>query len=571
MDFLITNFKTKKSKKVGDLFCLGTCVKSNHSGFVISESSDWRYFSSYDKNLAILDPSKKIDFEDFYFLAKYDIENDSLTMQTDLIAYETCYCYRDNNFWGISDDVLSLIEALAEINIKIEIDEQFLREYLAFNNVLLDNTVYKGIKRLQPAAIYQIKVSSFSCSYHIYNNFQMDGTLKTPEESACMMYKCMDTYFKSHFDESTEYSIGLSGGLDSRVGAYFAVKNNYNLKPNFIGIENNSFGLKTYDAKRACEVANFLHIKKDIVYYDPRNLSFFEKVKFDALNSPTMVDNIGQNLGTITKDYVLINGIIGGDMIGYFVDDEIINYDDLELSKYILTKLSNLPQVKSQFIRRVSIALKLKCLAKINKCPDSVHEELITKEQFDIALKRIFRWVLAQKKMGLDNINIWHKFYMYNIASVSKTSYYASYSNTVPSLPTFLNQLVVERALLHSRTDSILSEMPIQKELFKKLDGLGAIRSQKVACCIDDKDKKTEKKRILYIIERIIRGSGMEYFRYISDSDISSGFRSLISPDMVTSKINLKSSVWNTIDRHVVLSLLKIAYIEKQILDFNRK
>ena len=251
MDFVAANFDFKNGKRIGNLCYRGNCVKSKDNGLIISESSDWRKFGKFDEKLGKCNVLKPIEYEDFYFLANYDIENNVLLMQTDLIAYEAVFIYNQGGIFAISDNVIALIKVLQQAGVVITINELLAKYYIAYNVILMNNTIFNDIFKLPAASIITYNLNTHILNTDIYNDFKMTGELKNTDECADVLYDSIDKYFATHIDERVEYSIGLSGGLDSRVGAYFGMKYNLNIQPILMGIEKNKWGIRTYDSNRS--------------------------------------------------------------------------------------------------------------------------------------------------------------------------------------------------------------------------------------------------------------------------------------------------------------------------------
>ncbi len=565
MDFILSNFSFSRAKEHGEIYYEGTCVKIIGEALYVCESADWRRFHSFDENLLKYDFSTPIEYPDFYFVAKYDLQQNYLVMQTDIISYHSVYVYNKNGLFCFSDDVLELIRVLKENNIEIRIHESLARQYIAYNNILLQETIFTDIKRSSAASIIQFDINKCIWSEKIYNEFHMTGEYDDAPKCADAIYKAIVSHFEMHMGKEKFY-IGLSGGLDSRVGAFVAKKLGYNIHPYFIGVKNNSLGIRTYDSKRSEEIAKYLQLG-EIKYFDPRGYHFRDKVSFDALHAPTMVDNVAQNIGTVSRDFIIINGIIGGEIFGYFVEDYIAKCTPEDLTCYIINNQKNIPIYKSGFLRRLVKAVpRLKFINKYNLCDPGIENELLREVDKKDAYDRIYNWVIRQKNLGLSNLNIFQKFYYINFGSISKTSYYASFSNTVPSLATFLNPSVIKE-ILKFDPSLIKHSMPIQSALFEHLDGLGNIRSQKPEASINSKKNGRKPKQIGYIVERFLRGSGMNYPSWINRLDIEKYYKELQNKSLFSKAINLKNRAWLDDNRHCYLCLIKVVYLETQIIN----
>lgn len=565
MDYIISTEKFSNAKKFGQLYYAGPCVAEEGNLLKVCESSDWKKFGKYDEELSTKNIDKEIGYDDFYLYLIYNQDNNTIKIQTDVIAYETSYYYREDNKLIISDNLLSLISVLKENNIDVQIDELLAKQYIAFNNTLLFDTFIKNVKRMPAASIIQIDLSDSSLKTTVYNEFIMTSELGSIDLCARELYNAIDVHFSKHKGNEHFY-IGLSGGLDSRIGAFMALKHGYKTTPFFIGVEKNNWGIRTYDSKRAEEVARYLGLGK-IKYYDPRNIPLYKRVDFDLRHAPSMVDNVAQNMGMIPNISPIINGIFGGELFGECVDNSIVDMSTEMLSKQILKNWSNVPRFKSGLINRLCKAHSVfSCLKRMNQCDYKMINELISDEEIEQGEERVLNWVRREKEKGLSNMNIFYKFFYYNFGSICKTSYYSSFSNTIPSLATFCNPTVI-KTFLRMNPIFIRKEKPLQRELYKLLGDLGKIRSQRPENSVAYRNEGSEGYKLKFAIEKFVRGSGMNYPSWIKASDIRTYFSEIKVGTKFASKINLKDPAWLNDNRHCYLCLNKIAYLEKYFLN----
>lgn len=560
MDFLISNIEFENSKKIGDLYYDGQCVKEVNNLLKVRESSDWRFFGKYADAIGEVDPESPIEYDDFFFCLDYDANKKEIVFQTDIIGYNSPYCYFANGVFAMSDDFYALVKTLNKV-VDLEMDEQKAREFLLYSEPFICETYIRNLYREEAAVICRYNLESNNIKKHTYNDFKMCGVVKDKKQAADSLYCALDTYFKNHHEEDTKYAIGMSGGLDSRVGAFFANKNGYEINPIFIGRKNNILGMMTNDCKRAEEVNKHLKLKP-IKYFDPRGIALSEKLEFEAQNAPIVADNIAQNMGTLEGIDCLINGIIGGEALGALVTDDMKGMSSRKLAYYMINRVSNIPKYRTRFLRRIYQLLPNDIMERLCCFDEKLVDDVLTPEERNDFLERNISWVEEQKNRGLDNINIYHKYFYYRFASLSKYAYYPSFNNTCPSIATYLNPAFIKEML---QWDSeLLRDKQVQKELLKQLEGLSSIRSQTVEATIDARSNDTRLKRIGRIIERFVRGGAMVYTQWYAPKDIKKEMRTLRQKSKVLSDLVIRDD-WYKADHHFAFGFMKLLEFQRQI------
>ena len=569
MDFIVANFWFENCERLENVYFDGVCTQIRENALKVRKSADFRYFKEFAENLSDVDSMSTVHNEDFYFIADYEVGHETIIMQTDIVGYEAAFIWRQGNLFAFSDDILYLCKVIKSQGYEIELEESRVREFLCYTENFFSDTLFTNINRMPPASIIEINVKDGTCNSECYNNFKMSGAYESIEKSAESLYEKLDAYFETHYVPDKIYAIGMSGGLDSRVAAYFAKKNNYNIAPIFIGVKRNRFGLLTNDAKRGEEINKYLELPK-IKYFDPRKISLRSKVAYDALHAPNMVDNISQNMGKLPGFDVLIHAMQGGEAFGQLVCKDMLLYDDYQLAEYMVNLLTNKPKYNtaSKTLRRIVHYLKLENVLKNQiLCKPEVIEELISNQQEKQVISRVVKWIKEQRLLGLDNINIWHKFFYYRFAVITKTGYYSTLNNTVPSLATYMNPVVISEMLKWKST--WLIGKPIQDCFIGMQGQLSKFRSQTIDASINKKNKNNYVRKLIYTIERAIRGGAMVYTDWFAKGELKQYIEQYVKKTNIGLKICLKNDAWYY-SGTAILSLMKIAYIEEEINGNNK-
>lgn len=571
MDFLISNFQFDESNKIGDLFYKGQCAKQIGDALYVRQSADCRWFGKYAEKLQKENAYEPITDDDFYFVADYKVGDEKLVLQTDIIGYEAVFVWKSNNYFAISDDVIALAQTVNCSSYgKVGLDEEKVREFLFYSLCLFEDTVFTNIKRVIPASITEIDVKSGDSRATVYDHFVMSGACKCVDDAAESADRYLDKYFREHYCPGVKYGIGMSGGLDSRVGAFYAKKHGYDIKPIFIGVKRNKLGIKTNDVKRSEAVNNYFGFDQ-IEYFDPRRVELAKKVAFDTHGAPNMSSNIHQNMGVLPGFDVLINAMMGGEAFGQLAVKDIDNYTDEQLANAMLYRFGGKPMYKTSnrtLIRLSKYVLPKGFVKKHIQTDDSVADELISPEQRKMCEERALAWVAEQKKLGLDNGNIWHKMFYYRFAVIAKTGYYSTFNNSIASLPTYINAGFVREMLTWS--SGFLVGTQVQKKLILRLGKLADFRSQTFDTSISGAARFKRIKKLFYIAERAIRGGAMVYPAWFSKREIVDYVERNVKTTSIGSKIELKNKAW-LCGESKWFTVMKVAFIERMIGDANQK
>ncbi|GAB6168157.1 hypothetical protein JCM1393_06170 [Clostridium carnis] len=157
----------------------------------------------------------------FYGLI-YDYEKEEWNVFTNHLGNKPVYRYFDDKSktFIVSSDLFDLIKVLKELKLEATLDELGAYYLLTFGYMLLDTTLIKEIKKIDPGTIITYKNNSIIKNQYYFldnENYLTDSEDKIIDN----MYELFNTSIKQSFNKDNEYGYKhisyLSGGLDSRI------------------------------------------------------------------------------------------------------------------------------------------------------------------------------------------------------------------------------------------------------------------------------------------------------------------------------------------------------------------
>lgn len=559
MGYAIANFNFEGAKKLGEIFYCGKNVSASDKDLVFWSSSDSnRNIDVEDEASRILD--EEIVSEDFLLVGKYSVLDREIVIQTDLVSYNSCYFYFRGQDFVFSDNIFTTLRILNENNLEVIISSQKVRESIYFTRSLFDDTIFIDIKRIRAAHIFKLDLQEKIVSEREYNQLKFSEEIGNPKVAAMELYAIIDDLFTSCNSKSM-FGIGLSGGLDSRVGAYFAKKHGLHLWPFFIGIEKNFLGMLRYDTKRSLEVAKALGIEK-VHVINPLLTPLNRKLELDYLNNPIFGSNVAQTIDRNWEEFdVLINGMLGGEILGQFAFDGSKSSSQ-EIARDILTNLSMMPKYKYKPTLLTRIVSKIPMLKKVVLCNESIREEILTKEEVEGAFRRMAEWVDVQRENGLTTYNIMLKEFLMRFSGSSAVGYYKTLGGNKTSISVYLNPPVLR--LIFRCDERTVQKRRIQSELIEMLGNLSRVKSQNYRVNVRGNKIFSKIEVIISIFERVIRGGSMVYPEWFSKQEISDIENEHKQESAIIHKVMPKHSAFRNYGINVIFYVLKIALLEKE-------
>lgn len=242
---------------------------------------------------------------------------------TNHIGDRAVFYYLQDKKVIVSSNMNFLSKLLLENNIKVTLDDNYVKYMLTFGFMLDNSTFYKEVKRLMPGEYYLYSKEISINSYFKFNNY--DDINITEEEAIKLIDKTFVNALKLEINKDKEYGyksiLDISGGLDSRAVNYACKKLRYN---NLINLSYSQMDSNEYKVTK--EIVKDLN--NDYIYKSLDNPSFIYEVddlveKNYGLTIFSGITGGKQLLESINMDNIGIEhtGLLGDVNDGSFSDD----------------------------------------------------------------------------------------------------------------------------------------------------------------------------------------------------------------------------------------------------------
>lgn len=173
------------------------------------------------------------DLNGMFAFAVYDNVEETVFMARDHFGIKPFYYYYDNNTFAFASEIKALFK---HPNIAASRYEKGLYEYLTFQMVLDEDTLFEGVKKLEPAHYMILKDGKIIEHEEYwtleYNNIDEE---KTEEEFADELLLLLQNSLSIQTRSDVPLGAYLSGGIDSSLVATLASKNYYSNIDTFTG------------------------------------------------------------------------------------------------------------------------------------------------------------------------------------------------------------------------------------------------------------------------------------------------------------------------------------------------
>lgn len=283
-----------------------------HNGFNVYDINDGIYLAySLDNDLKEF---KELEFllnmKGIFISQKQNI----IDIFSDIYRSIPLYYYTYNDEIYIFSDFISIKKY---INLDEEIDEVGFWEYLLFGNGIYTRTIYKNIKQFTAAGKLSIENNSINFDYYWDFNIKKNEQYENLSEKEVIKLtkELLISTFRKEVDLDKEYTLGLSGGMDSRLT--FALMKELDL------LKNTSFFTYGYD-ERILESEIAKHLLKN------ENLHKWEFYKLNLKEYSDSKDLIEFTGSSVTSNHIHMYSFLKNkkseNLISTYYTDAVFGY-----------------------------------------------------------------------------------------------------------------------------------------------------------------------------------------------------------------------------------------------------
>ena len=220
------------------------------------------------------------NLQGMFAIGLYDKKNQKIVLARDHAGIKPLYYYNDNEFFAFASEIKSLVNLLRQKNVKIEIDQQSLLQFLVFGYIPNPNSLVRGIKKL-PKSCYaeydlttkKLSIHNFEPKYKQVNNLEQFQDL--------IEEKVLD-----HLIADVPVGVFFSGGTDSSLIASILHKHNIKLKTFSIDLGNRDD--KYYFEK----INDFLNLDSRVYQFGKDEMNFAYHIVSSKIDEPTYDSSI---------------------------------------------------------------------------------------------------------------------------------------------------------------------------------------------------------------------------------------------------------------------------------------
>lgn len=313
-----------------------------------------------------------------------------------------CFFSKNNNI-VFTNDFWKGVEIISPT--ESDIDIQSIKEIIVYNRSLFHKTFLNNYKFLSPGNYIELDLSKLNRNHKIVEKkywemkFEPDNNLILEEAVAKTEEIFSETFklIRDKYSEDMKFGIGLSGGLDSRLIAFYAEKYNIDLVPYCVGEKYSLYPLKSNGYKVSKKIAEYFNFE-NFKFINHNKENYTTKLLNDIKYAPANPSNISIGCLSGLPDFdIMLNGEHGGVFFGEFDFEPILSYSNQTLHKYLLSFLCY-PKMSNLIL---SIDEREKSFEKVKRYINNMN----TNDRYEIFYKFFFEIYGSKSKVGFFETN----------------------------------------------------------------------------------------------------------------------------------------------------------------------
>lgn len=430
-----------------------------------------------------------------------------LCFGTDRLGRETLFYHTDGKRMAVSDDFWQLAEYINAG--PSDVDPQSVKESAALNYPLFYGTFIKNVYFVPPATY----VVYSSCTRQV--KFSQYWDLRySPDPSIALSdaVKQMDDALQETFEQiralnpRSTYGVGLSGGLDSRLVPYYALKNDMPIKSFIIGQSHPHMICLSRDHSSAREIARFYGLEHSEVEWNGDG--FEQKMLRDIRNYPMGTSQFFISVvnGIPTFD-VLLTGA-SGMIVGSEIPKTITSMGRSELLNAIVSHCSLIGKsapFASKAVRGIREIIGLSGAVQTSSV--DLLKTFYSVAEYETIMDKFSSFVSSELDKGKSNLEVYQAYFVFFLGSRNKYGAFESLQGLRKSYSIYTSSVL--DSTLKWPAEYLLDRAALKEVIRRIIPDLARVKAQDHRPPIDNGGRSGLGTRVISMAEYLIRGSGV--------------------------------------------------------------
>ncbi len=451
-----------------------------------------------------------------FTLVLYDYQKQELKLLSDRPGKQNIFYHLKDKECIIADDFWEIKQALS-FGIE-QIDTVALKQQIMFFTCLGNKTILKNVKLVPAASIVKMDLINNRESIFRYWVFSYEGNTLSHDDKLDLIDNAFDTSLKTikalNPDESS-FAIGVSGGLDSRLIPYYAIKNEMAVEGFTIGLERPRKIFLANDFSSANKIANYFGIQRKTLRYD--SLSFEQQLTLESELAP----EIGSQTFKIVSPESLSSKVLLTGASGFVVGASPM-YSSIkgnDLIEHTLLYQSLLTQKPSA--AKLKKAISYITGASLNYKPKVMTEglgEFFTHSDIDNSIEEINKFYA-----DFSHLTNSEKLMNYAIFSLGRNNAKGAFESFLGKMKSFSIYTPFFLDVVNKFTENeLLNRHLFQQFIVERLPQLSSMQGQDFKPTMSNSSGRTHRviKKVSAMGNFVIRGSGvMNYENWVNSRE----------------------------------------------------
>lgn len=426
MSVVISTKNFPRANPIGDIF-----IKSNNADkLTVKDTGDVLFLRGnlFEPGNGISGVEEKINkfgfdevknFDGEFSLIHYISSKKVINIGNDYLGRETFFYYFKNDLFIVSDNFWEIVNIIRP-------DESMIDKQGVFENIILQRplehkTIIENLSFFPAATIAEYQLIKQDLSLKKYWDLQYAPdqglNINTAIEELDAEFQGYFHKIQKKYHSNTIFLLGLSGGLDSRLAASYAIKTGLNVKFFIIGDKRPNKIFVSRDHWNAYALARFF--KENVIDLDYSKTPYSEKMHLEAKHFPMHHARLfhTQTPDSLPDFHVMLNGLMGGETWGSEVRQAYLNLKGSLLAEYIYLYT---PMFSGHILYRKKVNIFERIVNRVlkpNYTRYLMKTYLVDRLRIENTQKLFRKFIERETEIGKSSVDIMQKMLFHNISN----------------------------------------------------------------------------------------------------------------------------------------------------------